>query len=174
MYPQENKFITPGKHCFLKSSGRWRKKNFTGSCDHITDKLNEYYSLTKNNGRAESIPRCLCRFVRLFSIVLCFLIPTTILVLSWRAGLLGSTKVLQHRESTALAWPGPCKLRQVLSASAHISPSCSNWGWLSPGPVDFPAVIDKNSVPLTRCKYFNSVGLCLYKEGDTKAEVFWA
>lgn len=59
-----------------------KKKTFTSSYDHVRDKLNEYYSLTKNNGRAESIPRYLCRFVILFSVVLCFLMPTTILVLS--------------------------------------------------------------------------------------------
>lgn len=35
-----------------------------------------------------------------------------------------------------------------------------------------PTVIDRNSVLLTSCKYFNSVGTYLYKEGDTNAEVF--
>lgn len=136
MHPQEKKFITAGERCFLKLSRRWRKTTFTSSCDRIRDKLNEYYNLTKKNGRAESIPRCLCSSERLFSVVFCFLKPTTILVLSWRAGLLGSTKVLQHKESSAFPWPAPCKRRQVLSASAHVSPSCSNWGWHSPGPVD--------------------------------------
>lgn len=130
---------------------------FTSSCDHTRDKLNEYYNLTKNNGRAESIPRCLCSFVRLFSIVLCSLMPTTILVLCWRAGLLGCTKVLQHRKSSAFAWPGPCKQRQVLSASAlflqaaatETGTALGQWMFLQLQPVSAQSMVSASHLCLS-------------------------
>lgn len=75
----------------------------------------------------ESNPRCLSSLERWFFSVFCFLIPTTNSCICWRAGLSGSTKLVQHN-LLFLYVPAFCERRQAIAEATlglmNVPPTC--------------------------------------------------
>lgn len=113
VWSQEEKYIAPGAHGLLRLRRRWRKSTSSGSCDHIREKFNEPYNLTKKPYGTEYAKMS----VQSGKIILWYLLLLNahqkILVWSWRAELLGSIGLVQ-RSLLSLLLPGFYKQIQAL------------------------------------------------------------